>query len=104
MIANPPLTPTPEFSPSPKVQAEIAELRALEKQLPEPTWEEVRSDWEWLYAQFGNPAMEPYLGQLVAVYNGQVVGADPHDELALRIHLANEYRIHPERFVVSFYG
>ncbi len=103
MTANPPPS-TPEFSPSPKVQAQVAELRELEKQFPVPTWEDVRPDWEWLYAQFGAPEMEPYYYQLVAVYNKQVVGSDPQDELALRIRLSKQYQIHPERFVVSFNG
>lgn len=104
MTANPPTHSTPEFVPSPKVQAQVAELRELEKQFPAPTWDEVRDDWEWLYAQFGTLAMTPYREQLVAVYNKQVVGSDPADELALRIRLANVLRVHPERFVVSFYG
>jgi len=74
ITAHPPPTPIPEFGPSPKVQAPIAELRALEKQFPEPTWEEVRSGWEWLYTQFGSPAMEPYLGQ--AIWSQLQIGID----------------------------
>jgi hypothetical protein len=94
----------PEFGPNPKIQAQVAELRELEKQFPVPTWDEVKGDWEWFYAQGGKPEMEPYYYQLVAVYNKQVVGSDPQDELALRIRLSKQYQIHPERFVVSFCG
>jgi hypothetical protein len=102
MTTNPP--PPPSFQPSPKVQAQVAELRELEKQFPPPTWDEVRPDWEWLWAQFGTPAMEPYAEQLVAACEGKVVGADPDDELGLRIRLAKQYQRHPERFVISYYG
>lgn len=108
MTANPPPTApiplTPEFGPSPKVAAQVAELRELEKQFPEPTWDEVRPDWEWFYVHSADPEMEPYYYQLVAIYGKQVVGSDPQDELALRIRLSKQYQIHPERFVVSFNG
>src|SRR5262249_41056997 len=90
MTANPPTSPNPDFRPSPKVQAQVAELRELEKQFPVPTLDEVLEDWKWLYAQFGTEAMNPYLEQFVAACEGKVVGADPEDELALRIRLAKE--------------
>jgi hypothetical protein len=102
MTANPP--PSPEIGLSAQIPTELAELRELEKQFPEPTWDEVRADWEWLYAQFGTGSMQPYVGKLVAVYNKVVVGTDPQDELALRIRLAKQYQCHPERFVISYYG
>jgi hypothetical protein len=86
------------------MQAQAAELRQLARQFPEPVWDEVRTDWEWLYTQFGTPAMTPYLEQLVAVCDQRIVGSDPEDELALRIRLAKEHQCHPERFVVSYYG
>lgn len=105
MTANPPPTaPEPEHRPSLRVQAQLAELRELEAQFPMPTWDDVRPDWEWFYAQSGTPEMEPYYYQLVAVYNKQVVGSDPQDEHALRIRLSRQYQVHPERFVVSFNG
>lgn len=94
----------PDFGPSPKVKAQVAEIRELEKQFPEPTWPEVLSDWQWLYSQLGTTIMDPYLEQLVAVYDGRIVGSDPEDELALRIRLAKEYQRHPERFVISYLG
>jgi hypothetical protein len=94
----------PQHRPSLKVQAQIAELRSLEAEFPAPTWEDVRPDWEWFYAQSGTPTLTPYLDQLVAVYNKQVVGSDPSDEFDLRIRLSRQYQIHPERFVVSFNG
>ncbi len=103
MTANPP-PPNPSFRPSPKVQAQVAELRELEKQFPVPTLDEVLEDWKWLYAQFGTEAMNPYLEHLVAACERKIVGADPEDELALRIRLAKEHQRHPERFVISYYG
>jgi hypothetical protein len=103
MTANPPHV-KPEFGPSPKVQAQVAELRELARQFPEPTWDEVLPDWEWLHSQLGTPVMEPYFEKLVAVFEKQVVGYDPEDELALRIRLAKEYQRHPERFVISYLG
>jgi hypothetical protein len=93
-----------ELHPSPALQAQVAELRELAQQFPEPTWDEVRSDWEWLYDQFGTPELSPYLEQLVAVCGRRIVGSDPEDELALRIRLAKEHGCHPERFVISYYG
>ncbi len=104
MTANPPTTPEPEHRPSLQTQAQLVEIRQLEAQFPPPTWEDVRPDWEWYFAHSGTPEMEPYYYQLVAVYNKQVVGADPQDEFALRIRLSRQYRLHPERFVVSFCG
>lgn len=103
VTANPPL-PEPEHRPSLKTQAQLVELRELEKQYPMPTWDDVRPDWEWFYAHSSDPEMQPYDWQLVAVYNGRVVGGDPKDELALRIRLSKQYGVHPERFVVSFNG
>lgn len=103
MTANP-LSSAPPFGRSPHVDAQLAELRELEARHPAPTWDDVRPDWEWLYAQFGTPALDPYSEQLVAVLNGAVVGSDPRDEFALRIRLARRYGLHPERFVVSYYG
>jgi hypothetical protein len=103
MTANPPRT-NPDFGPSPKVQAQVQELRELAKQFPEPTWAEVLSDWQWLHAQLGTPIMEPYIEQLVAICEERIVGSDPEDELALRIRLAKEYQRHPERFVISYLG
>ncbi len=102
MTTNPP--PTSSFQPSTKVQAQVAELRELEKQFPEPTLDDVKPDWEWLWGQFGKPEMESYLEQLVAVLEGKVVGSDPEDELALRIRLTKQLQRHPERFVISYYG
>lgn len=105
MTANPPLPPPePEFGPSPRTKAQMAEIRELEKQYPLPTWEEVMPDWEWYYTQSGTDVLQPYYWQLIAIYNGQVVGSDPEDELGLRIRLSRKYGVHPERFVVSFYG
>jgi hypothetical protein len=103
MTANPP-GPNPPLRPSPKVQAQVAELRDLEKQFPVPTWDEVKPDWVWLYAHSGTAMMEPYLEQFVAVCEGKIVGADPEDELALRIRLAKEHQRHPERFVITYHG
>lgn len=92
------------FGHSLRVQAKVNELRILEKQFPEPKMDAVMADWEWLYAQSGTPVMEPYFEQLVAVYDCQIVGSDPEDELALRIRLARELQRHPERFVISYVG
>lgn len=103
MTANPP-SPNPSSRPLSKVQAQVAELRELEKQLPVPTLDEVLEDWKWLYAHSGTAAMEPYLEQFVAVCEGKIVGADPEDELALRIRLAREHLRHPERFVITYHG
>jgi hypothetical protein len=103
MTANPPQS-SQDFAPSPKVQAQVAELRELATQFPEPTWAEVLPDWQWLHAQLGTPVMEPYFEKLVAVYEKQIVGFDPEDELALRIRLAKEFQRHPERFVISYLG
>lgn len=100
--ANPPVEP--KQRPSPKVRAQLTEIRELEKQFSLPTWDDVRPDWEWFHAHSADPEMEPYYYQLVAIYNKQVVGSDPQDELALRIRLSKQYRVHPERFVISFNG
>jgi hypothetical protein len=86
------------------VQSQVAELRELAKQFPEPTWAEVLPDWQWLHAQLGTSIMERYFEQLVAVREGRVVDSDLEDELALHIRLAKEYQRHPERFVISYLG
>lgn len=104
MTANPPHLPEPEHRPSLQTQAQLVEIRQLEAQFPLPTWDDVRPDWEWFYAHSSDPEMLPYYYQLVAVYNGRFVGADPDDEHALRIRLSKQYQVHPERFVVSFNG
>jgi hypothetical protein len=105
MTANPPtITSNPDHGPSPKVQAQVAELRELARKFPEPSWDEVKSDWEWLYSHSGTVALEPYRNQLVAIYDGKIVGADPEDELALRVRLSREHQRHPERFVISYHG
>jgi hypothetical protein len=38
------------------------------------------------------------------VYEGKVVGADPHDALALRVRLSRQFQRHPERFVITYHG
>jgi hypothetical protein len=101
MAVNP---PRPAICPSPKVHAQVEELRELAKQFPEPILDDVLADWEWLHAQMGTLVIEPYFEQLVAVCDGRIVGSDPEDELALRIRLSKEYQLHPERFVISFLG
>ncbi len=102
MTTNPPTDPNRHLSP--QAQAQLAELLQLEARFPPPTWEEVKPDWVWLYANSGTAEMEPYLGQAIAVYEGKIVGADPHDATALRVRLAKQYQRHPERFVITYYG
>jgi hypothetical protein len=102
MTTNPP-DPNPPLRPSPKVQAQAAELRELEKQFPEPTLNEVLADWEWLYAECNAGHLFDIYGKFAAVCEKRVVGTDD-DELALRIRMAREHQRHPERFVISFLG
>ena len=102
MTANPTPT-TPPLVPSPQVQAQVAELRDLEKQFPAPTWDEVKKDWIWLYAECNAGKLFDIYGQFVAVCEEKVLGTD-NDPLALRIRVAKEYQRHPERFVITFLG
>lgn len=102
MTANPPAL-APAFARSPLVDAQLAELRALEAQHPAPTWDDVRPDWEWLDAECDAGHLFHLYGRFVAVCEKQVLGSDA-DELALRIRLAREHNRHPERFVISFLG
>ncbi len=102
MTANPPEV-IPEFGPSPKVQAQVAELRDLAKQFPEPTWEEVLPDWQWLYAECNAGNLFDIYGKFVAICEKKVLGTDD-DELALRIRMSKEQKRHPERFVITYLG
>lgn len=105
MTANPPPA-APAVgppSPSPVVAAQLAELRELEARHPAPTWDDVRPDWEWLYAECNAGHLFHLYGRFVAVCDGQVLDTDA-DELALRLRLARRHDRHPERFVISFLG
>jgi hypothetical protein len=102
MTANPPNT-SQDFSPSPRVQAQVAELRELEKQFPVPTLAEVMVDWEWLYAECNAGNLFDKYGKFVAVCEKKVLGTND-DELALRIQMTKEHRRHPERFVITYLG
>lgn len=102
MTANPPPAPA-DFGPSPKVKAQVEELRELAKQFPEPTWAEVLPDWQWLYSECNAGHLFDIYGQFAAVYEKKVLGTDD-DELALRIRMSKEHHRHPERFVITFLG
>ena len=102
MTANPP-SKIPDFAPSPKVQAQVEELRELAKQFPEPTWAEVMPDWLWLYAECNAGHLFDIYGKFVAVCEKKVLDTDD-DELALRIRMSKGHQRHPERFVITFLG
>ncbi len=102
MTANPP-TPSQDFAPSPKAQAQVAELRELAKQFPEPTLADVLADWEWLYAECNAGHLFDIYGKFVAICEKQVLGTD-NDELDLRIRMSTEHQKHPERFVITYLG
>jgi hypothetical protein len=102
VTANPP-PPSQDFAPSPKVQAQVVELRELGKQFPEPTWVEVLPDWQWLYAECNAGHLFDMYGKFVAVCEQKVLGIDD-DELALRIRMTKEHQLHPERFVITYLG
>ncbi|MCI0701902.1 MAG: hypothetical protein L0241_12545 [Planctomycetia bacterium] len=104
MTANPPpAPPTPEFTPSAKVQTQLAELRELEQQFPTPTWDEVKADWLALYAAANAGTIHDHSGRFVAFCEGKLVGVWD-DQLELRIRLARELQRHPERFAITFHG
>lgn len=87
-----------------KINAEWDELAA---QHPAPTRDDVRPEWVWVYdhlmpAQSRDPD-GPYWGMHVAVYNQKVVGADTEPG-RLRVRVARELGIHPERMVIVYLG
>jgi hypothetical protein len=85
------------------VQAQVAELRELEKQFPEPTLDVVLADWQALRTAANDGSIHQHTGKFVAFCEGKLVGVGD-DPLDLRIRLAKQYRQHPERFAVTFHG
>lgn len=94
----------PGLTPSPEVQRQVAELRELGKQFPEPTLAEVMDDWKWLYAEWNGGKLFHLANRFIAACERKVVGTDEDDELALRIRLSREHQRHPERFVITYCG
>jgi len=87
----------------PTIDEYLAQLRELEAQYPAPTWAEVMPEWKWLHEGMANMTFDPeykYGGLCVAIYNKQVVGTDTN-WLRLRLNLARELGIHPERLVIT---
>jgi hypothetical protein len=102
VTANPPQQ-SQDFAPSPKVQAQVAELRELAKQFPAPTWAEVMPDWQALYAEANAGTIHDHCDRFVAFCEGKLVGVGD-DELELRIRLSHKLQRHPERFAITYHG
>lgn len=86
-----------------KLKAEWDELAARH---PAPTLDDVRPEWLWVQAHSSDGSIDPegkYAGLHVAVYQQQVIGGGP-EPTALRVRLARELGIHPERMVVTWLG
>jgi hypothetical protein len=80
-----------------------ARWRELEAQFPAPTWDEVKEEWKWLHDGLANGTFDPdykYGGLAVAIYHKRVVGTDTN-WLRLRVRLARELGVHPERIVIT---
>jgi hypothetical protein len=98
---------TPEgFAPDPKIAAQVAELRALEAQFPEPPLEDALREREWLYDLLPDATKDldwPYWNQYIAVYKQQIVGSGS-DYLQLQIDTARKFGIHPGRLFITHIG
>lgn len=94
------------FAPDPKTTAQVAELRALEAQFPEPPLDEVMAEVKWLDERMRDVARGadwPYWDQYVAIYGQQVVGAGD-DMLQLEIDTARKLGVHPGRVFITYVG
>lgn len=82
-----------------------AQLRELEARFPAPTWKDVQPEWKWIYEAEAANTFDPKganCGLNVAVYGQKVVGTDLH-ATRLRVRLARELGVHPERIVIRSY-
>ena len=79
----------------------IRETIELEKQFPAPSEDELFADARWFRERWGKPEFEPYRGTYVAILNGSVV-ARGADELRLRLALARQLNVHPQRFIIEY--
>jgi hypothetical protein len=93
--------------PDPRIDAQVAELRELAARHPEPTWEDVKPDWQWVRGEMENGSLfcpdDPDDNYYAAVYQCRIVGTGP-DPLQLQIEKAREFGVHPERIVVTYVG
>ncbi|MBA4065173.1 MAG: hypothetical protein C0501_15950 [Isosphaera sp.] len=82
----------------------VARLQELGARYPAPTWDDVMPDWKWVNGRGEDRTLDPdgrYADRWVAVLNEKIVGY-ACDPAVLRLALAREYGIHPERFVVTY--
>jgi hypothetical protein len=71
--------------------------------LDEPTFEEGLSEWALFYALPQERIAAGHAGEFVACLGGVVRGYGP-DSTSLRIRVAGELGVHPERLVISYLG
>jgi hypothetical protein len=79
------------------------ELRELAEMYPPVDLAEYWEDWYWLGRQPLLRADWPYWNVNVAALNKEIIGTGP-DYRELRLRLAREHHVHPNRIVVDYFG
>lgn len=97
------MTANPLTQPADSIAVRGRELRELAERMPEPVLADVLADWRALYAATNAGELRAHLERFVAFYEGQLVGVGD-EQLELRLRLARQFGLHPERFAITFNG
>ena len=93
----------PSTFPAPVFIDPLAEAGCAAMDYPPPSFDEAHAEWLKFY-RLPVADIDPtgeHAGQYVAVFGGTIRGYDA-DPIALRMRVAEELHVHPERLVISY--